>query len=295
MSPNVDSLANRLRMVQLECADVADDVRQQALTSELREAIKAVVPDQRKQFLAQLQSRFPSWAGRVDAVAATQSSFDENLLNNPDYLVGRLKELAAGLPTPRKEAIARELGEVGLSMTGKMSWPQEQMLEFRRVLGMEASESVDPCRLLEVCILLMNFACDADRVAWGTWRELAGPTSPIKRQGGCRRRQHAAHGGRAGDYPAQPSVRLADQRHPRRAAGCGRACPQGIPGERGKNPRPRRWRRNVQRQREGLLGDLHEIIRGEPGRRANHGRRQEDDRRPGSTGHGEQWHLIDSF
>jgi len=27
----------------------------------------------------------------------------------------------------------------------------------------------------------MNFACDADRVAWGTWRELAGPTSPIKR------------------------------------------------------------------------------------------------------------------
>src|SRR2546423_9776620 len=54
-----EATAHRLRLVQADAADDPPEARAKVLSEQIREALAKVVPEQRQQFLTELETRFP--------------------------------------------------------------------------------------------------------------------------------------------------------------------------------------------------------------------------------------------
>ena len=84
-SDRVAELANRLRLVQMDFADQDDETRRGYLQEEIQRALGGVVPSERRAFLEELQSRFPTWDGSAPAAPAvlTSSAPSDPLTSTP--------------------------------------------------------------------------------------------------------------------------------------------------------------------------------------------------------------------
>jgi hypothetical protein len=172
MAHDVAGAANRLRMVQVDCADQSDEIRRQCLEAELDALLKKLPTTERRQFLERLMNEFPAWEAAGEASPVVQSEFDIHQLDDPDFLVARLAKLAPSLDEQKKQLIATELNRVGMSMVGTPAWSKQAADEFRQLLGMTANETIEFNRVLELLTLLMKMGLNAEQVAWTTWRDL---------------------------------------------------------------------------------------------------------------------------
>jgi hypothetical protein len=181
----VAAVANRLRLLQIDFADQSESDRRGYLGEELGRTLASLPPSERKQFLEELQSRFPTWDTnvRLDGKApAAQPAFDQKELNDASFLVTRLIAVAQSLPPERKAAITDRLKEAGLAGASGAgpAWPEAQANDLRAKLQMTGHEPLDPVRVLELLSQLAEVACSLDQVVWNTWRVMS-PQGTIKR------------------------------------------------------------------------------------------------------------------
>jgi hypothetical protein len=181
------STANRLRLVQVDFADQADEVRQQYLRQELNRALATIPPNKRQAFTEALGRQFPTWDGAApntgtarDGVAMDQSAFDKSELNDPSFLVSRLIALAPNMADGVRHALIEKLRAAGLGAPSTGGWSEQSAAPLRAKLQFNAQQVLDADRTVELLDLLTDFVANLDQLVWATWRQLAAD-SRIKR------------------------------------------------------------------------------------------------------------------
>lgn len=190
ISRRADATANRLRMVQEDFADETDQVREDYLGEEIERALKQIAPDQRQAFLQELQARFPSWDPQVQVSLAGESSVartatDARELQDPNFLLARLIQLAPGLSADDRRVLTERLREAGLVPAGGADWPDQQRQGLAGEIQLRDADALDLPRALELVRLLVHFAGRLDRLVWNTWRQIAPrsmfrPAAPLR-------------------------------------------------------------------------------------------------------------------
>lgn len=181
----VAAVANRLRLLQIDFADQSEADRRGYLGEELRRVLGGLPPSERKQFLEDLQSRFPTWDAnvRLETKAPARPAIDEKELSDASFLVTRLIAVAQTLSPERKAAVIERLKEAGLgagAVGGAVAWPEAQANELRTKLQMNAHDPIDPPRVLELLNQIAEVVYKLDQLVWNTWRAMA-PQSFVKR------------------------------------------------------------------------------------------------------------------
>jgi hypothetical protein len=186
LSRLVAATVNRLRLIQVDFADQAPDVRENYLSDEVEHALARLLPDQRGSFIQELKERFPTWEGQVDVTApsdasAVQSPADAKDLQDYTFLVSRLVKLAPTLTEEqRKTAIAR-LKDAGLAeASAAPEWPAAPAKALKTKLQLTDRDNLDAARVLELTAELVAFASSLDQLVWATWKQVS-PKSDMKR------------------------------------------------------------------------------------------------------------------
>jgi len=187
----VAAAANRLRLIQIDFADEAPDVRRSYLTEAVEGALAEVLPDQREAFLKELMERFPTWDPNVVVAAprqeapVVQSRTDERELQDPSFLVGRLADMAPQLTDEQRAGLIGRLREAGLAPQAQGVLPEGPLAHVREVLGLKPGAPLDTARILTLLGALADFACSLDPLVWRTWGKLA-PMSKFQSMAGLR-------------------------------------------------------------------------------------------------------------
>lgn len=183
----VSAVANRLRLLQMDFADQSEADRRGYLSEELGRTVAALPPSERKAFLEQLQSRFPTWDDnvRLESRPATvaRPAFDEKELNDASFLVTRLIAVWRSLPPEQRAAVTERLKEAGLAGAagaGPSAWPEAQANDLRAKLQANATDPIDATRVLDLLTQLVEVVCSLDQVVWNTWRVMS-PQGNVKR------------------------------------------------------------------------------------------------------------------
>lgn len=183
------SLANRLRLIQTDFADQAEDARRGYLADEIERTLGTLVPAEREAFLEQLKELFPTWDGNVRVTAGdgqaakVETPSDARELKDPSFLVSRLIEIAPSLSAQQREALTARLAEAGLTRGGDFEWPAEHAQALRTKLQGAPQDALDPARVLELLSLMVEFTGSLDQLVWTTWRTIA-PRSAVRRNAG---------------------------------------------------------------------------------------------------------------
>ena len=186
MLNQVERMANRLRMVQIDFADESEQDRQGYLAEEIERGLEKIIPQQRQAFLQELMVRFPTWDNYVkaptegaEAEERTHSPLDQKELQDPSFLLARLADIADDLTGEQKENIITRLKELGLTPPAEGGFSPSSMKKLNR--AMETSEQqFDPDRLAELTVLLADFTSKLEPLVWRIWRTLA-PHSTVRR------------------------------------------------------------------------------------------------------------------
>jgi len=181
----VAATANRLRMVQMDFSDQGAEIRREYLSEEVERAVGSVVPEQRHQFLEELMEHFPSWDARVEVQlrsdeSTERSATDARELQDPNFLVARLIDVAKDLPEGERKVLVERLAEGGLASISQGAWPEEAEQDMRQNLRLPPDRPLDPTRTVEAVGLLADFGLRLDQLVWGGWHQIA-PRSKIRR------------------------------------------------------------------------------------------------------------------
>jgi len=181
----VVAAANRLRLLQVDFADENAAVRRKFLSEEIERALSAIVPSERKAFLEELMTRFPTWDPNVELAPSEEekaafSPTDQQELQDPSFLVSRLMDLLPLLSEKDTQALTERFREAGLAPETRLDWPEEALKAVGTELQLADEQSVDIIRLLNLVGQLVRFAQSLDQIAWETWRRIA-PRSTITR------------------------------------------------------------------------------------------------------------------
>lgn len=181
----VTALANRLRLVQTDFGDENAEVRRKFLSDEIERAVSAIVPGERKAFLEELMTRFPTWDPMGELMPAESETADlsavqEQAVEDPALLGARLVELAPTLSDEEKQALIEQLRQAGLFPGGQNDWPKTAAEALASELQLSGQDSVHGGRLLELVVLLVRLAQSLEQLAWETWKRMA-PRSTIRR------------------------------------------------------------------------------------------------------------------
>jgi len=186
----VTGLANRLRLVQIDFGGENAELRRKFLSDEIEQALSAVVPAERPAFLEELMTRFPTWDPNVELMSPEGetellSSTGEVELEGPSSLADRLVGLVSTLSDEERQAVIGQLREAGLAPEIRQDLPDEAVEALSSALQLSSQESIDPksidpSRLLEMAVLLVEFAQRLDQFAWDAWKGIS-PPSTVRR------------------------------------------------------------------------------------------------------------------
>ena len=189
----VAEVANRLRMLQIDCAGLSPQERQGFFSDVIEKALSSVVPAERPAFLEALQARFPAWNGQTQpapgpAAAAKSQEIPKDApeLKNPAFLLARLLEVLPSLSADDKRAVATALQRAGLPSGGDGAAagaggpiPEEVARWFREVVKLPATQRPDPNRLTTLFPSITELTCGLHQFVWTAWRTLA-PNSELR-------------------------------------------------------------------------------------------------------------------
>jgi hypothetical protein len=97
-------------------------------------------------------------------------------------VTARLVELFPSLEPVQQQAIILRLVAAGLASTSKAALPVTGIANIRGKFQLPETDAIDPGRLIELFLLLADFAVTLDTLVWSTWKQLA-PASEIRRTG----------------------------------------------------------------------------------------------------------------
>ncbi|MEE9129639.1 MAG: hypothetical protein V3T84_06435 [Phycisphaerales bacterium] len=174
----IDASANRLRLIQLDLIEEAEEVRESYLAEEVKRQLGSVPPGQRAEYLEQLRQRFPAWDTQVDVSrpseqGALRSAADEKDLNDWSFLVSRLSDLAATLSEEVRQVIRDRLAAAGLAYNRPDPGWQEAITKATRTeFQLDDQHQIDVSRALELLAVLAKCVKGMNKVVWTTWREI---------------------------------------------------------------------------------------------------------------------------
>jgi hypothetical protein len=181
----VKATANRLRLLQIDFAELSPEERMRYLSEEIGRALKTVVPQQRQEFLKGLSEHFPTWEnGREREMQAQPvSAFDEAQLNDASFLVERLSRLGPSLGETARRVVVDQLKSAGFEMPVSTSLPTQAAEALSKKL---AVSGLDPARVLDLVALLYETITSLDQLVWQTWQAISAQSglkrpAPLKR------------------------------------------------------------------------------------------------------------------
>jgi len=185
---HVAATANRLRMIQVDFADDSDQTRREYLYEEIERALKAVLPDERTEFLEGLRSKFPT-VGDFGAQPMFQgyetkerSTMGRDMLDDPKSLVQLLVKIFSTLPTNGRESVIRGLQEGGIGLQGSQDYSEELLGQLQNILQPDDAAGLQPGRVTALAAVLTDFVIKLEPLVWSTWRKLS-PHSSIRPSG----------------------------------------------------------------------------------------------------------------
>ncbi len=177
--------ANRLRLVQVDFADQSEQTRREYLSEQVEVALKGILPEERREFLERLASRFPTGSvgvqGGGDAAEGGPAG-GPDLLRDTDLIVRSLVEVASELTEEQKELVLNSVGPGGGASSGGADLSIEVLEALREKLKLQPEVSIDGERLSRVLVPLVEFVCKLDPLVWNTWRTLS-PRSGVRKSG----------------------------------------------------------------------------------------------------------------
>lgn len=181
---NIVATANRLRMIQSDFADESSEVRSGYFSEEVERILKQLPPIDRKDFLEGLMERFPVGDFSVKPVFEayqdkSNSTVNEDLLKDPDFLVHLLLKIVPEISADKKSSIADTLRKGGLRtrIDGGELGPSIQQL--KSTFQFDEDAECNPERLIELVSLVVDFVYKLEPLIGGTWRKLS-PRSNIR-------------------------------------------------------------------------------------------------------------------
>ncbi len=174
----VQATANRLRLIQIDCADDDAETRQSYLSEVIEQSLRQVMADQRREFLERLSKAFATWQSEYTAVPppeSTRSPADDREWQDPAFLIERLGQLTAQMEPQQRQAVISRLGELGLapvSRGGDGPLSQEAEGRVRAALKLDDDVEVDASRVAELAGMLAELATALDQVARSTWEKI---------------------------------------------------------------------------------------------------------------------------
>lgn len=177
--------ANRLRMIQVDFADEGEDVQHEYLCDEIKRALTKVLPEDRTEFLERTCERFPIGVGHravpemPSGESQAESRFDEQKLNDPDFLVDLLIKVFSSQSQERQDIIVRKLSEGGLAPANVSEGLDNAAESFRTGLKIEGGSQLDSDRVFRLLLTLAGFVVTLEPIIWDTWAKLA-PRSKIR-------------------------------------------------------------------------------------------------------------------
>ena len=182
---------NRLRLIQVDFADESEQIRVEYLCEEVERALKTVLPGERSEFLEKLMARFPTWNVSTQPILKEQKATDEpaikvDKIRTPDFLVRSLLEIAPTLSDDQKKFITETLQQGGFGPQVRQDYSDELVQKLKAKLQLEHRPDFDVNQLIELIILLADFAYKLEPLVWNTWRKLS-PRSGIRQPGGLKK------------------------------------------------------------------------------------------------------------
>ena len=90
-------------------------------------------------------------------------------LNDPDFLIDKLTELAPELPEEKKHELGKKLQNDGWLPETRGAWPESCGERLTQALPVSSGREIDPQRLVELLILMYDFIAKMDPLIWSTW------------------------------------------------------------------------------------------------------------------------------
>jgi hypothetical protein len=171
--------ANRLRLIQIDLADAEPGFRRDYLLQEVKKALDALAPEDRKPFLDEMMARFPTWDRNVEVAAdepqvPIRSATDAAELRDPSFLVERLIDVVRSVPEPQRQVVVQRLREAGLAVVEKAGWALKAEQDFRGKVPLTAQQLVDPTRLIELAGSLLASTVKIDDIVFRTFLHMGG-------------------------------------------------------------------------------------------------------------------------
>jgi len=161
-------------MVLVDLADQPEQARRECLDEVVSRALSEIVPDQRRAFLEELTAYFPGWETQVDvslkkAEAVDRSPTDQREVQDPNFLVARLIQLAPSLSQRDRQVLVERLREAGLAQVAGVGWPEDGRAQVQNVLQVKPDAPLDLSRAIELICLLADFSARLDQLVWNAW------------------------------------------------------------------------------------------------------------------------------
>lgn len=189
---HIAATTNRLRMIQVDFADDGDQQRREYLCEEIERALKAVMPDERTEFLEGLKSKF-STVGDFGAQPIFQEhetkkrpTMGQGMSDDPKSLVQLLAKIFPTLPADGKESVIRGLQEGGIALRGSQDYSEELLGQLQTLLQPDDAAGLEPTRVTALATLLIDFVIKLEPLVWNTWRKLS-PHSSTRPSGNIKK------------------------------------------------------------------------------------------------------------
>ncbi len=174
-SGRASALAARLRLLQAELADRPAEVRAQELRGEIDRASQGLSADQRSSLMETLAEQFPRSA--TDGAVVPRASGAPVAAPKPPPPAGPAdtpklaEEIAALWPMLTEDLRQRVRAALGPVMPAPAAGGDVRAPEWRKQLGLNADDPVDPARAIELGLALMTLSVNIDRVVCGVWKD----------------------------------------------------------------------------------------------------------------------------
>lgn len=169
--------AGQLRLLASEAAGVSPEERARRFADVIGRADARVPAMHKPDFYRALREWFPSWSAQETPVATQRAVGPDPRLDDPGFLIERLRELAARDANARKTITHALAATFGLAESSSMPAgsgeidPQvaEQLVG---VLGLRQGQPVDLDTLFSILPTLLEWVFLLDDAAWGVWTDV---------------------------------------------------------------------------------------------------------------------------
>ena len=157
----VAETANRLRLMQVDFAQEEPSTREEYLSGELKVALERVPLAEQHAFLKELGDRFPTWEAAPPPPPEPPAPPPPPARPDLPTALKMVAEDGRGLPeSQRQEVINRLMAAWGLSQKAAPAAPVKTEAVAANIgakLGLSANQQVDPTRVAELTVLLIDF------------------------------------------------------------------------------------------------------------------------------------------